>query len=559
MELRYVDPKTLHENPNNPRQIKADPAYDEQLAVNIANIGLIQPPRVIQREDGELQINAGHRRVRACIANGDASIPVLVCESDDQNDNMRSFAENIVRTNMNTVDIWRTIQALTTDGWSEDAVATALTLPARTVRRLKLCGSIHPAILDQMAKGDEPSTSYLKTIASAPLEDQVQAWKKLKPKKGSTADWWNLAKALEKRRLYARDASFGPDLAESYGIVWEEDLFAEGDSDHRYTTDVQAYLGAQHEWLTKTLPKSGTIVQCDDYGRVKLPPKAQEIYGKPSKGDKVAMWVDERTGAVRSTHYRLPTNRQSHKPAKGDASSPTSTTTPVTSRPPVTKDGIAMIGDFRTEALHSALIESQIDDQTLIGLLVLALAGKNVDVRTGLGVGHGARELIASQIAPDGVLVTDTDTIRNAAREMLRYTLSLREKGYNANSGDNAVIAGQAITADAHLPNMGTPEFLGCLSKAETEQVAADNGVTPKATGKATRAALLEQLDGQRYVYPRARFALSDEEIAEHRAAQTRYRDYAERTAQPDDDAEGNDPDAGFHDDSPAESAADAA
>ena len=42
-----------------------------------------------------------------------------------------------------------------------------------------------------------------------------------------------------------------------------------------------------------------------------------------------------------------------------------------------------MIGDFRTDALHQALRESRIEDSTLLGLLVLALAGKNVSVHSG--------------------------------------------------------------------------------------------------------------------------------------------------------------------------------
>lgn len=48
-------------------------------------------------------------------------------------------------------------------------------------------------------------------------------------------------------RQYARDASFGDDLAASYGIEWSEDLFAPTNEDNRYTTNVEGFLGAQHE------------------------------------------------------------------------------------------------------------------------------------------------------------------------------------------------------------------------------------------------------------------------------------------------------------------------
>ena len=61
--------------------------------------------------------------------------------------------------------------------------------------------------------------------------------------------------------MYARDASFGDDLAQAYGIAWVEDLFAPADQDSRYTTDVEAFLGAQQEWMTQNLAKKGVIAE----------------------------------------------------------------------------------------------------------------------------------------------------------------------------------------------------------------------------------------------------------------------------------------------------------
>ena len=64
--------------------------------------------------------------------------------------------------------------------------------------------------------------------------------------------------------MYARDASFGDDLAQAYGILWQEDLFAPADEDSRYTTDVEAFLGAQHEWMASHLPKRGAIIEVNE-------------------------------------------------------------------------------------------------------------------------------------------------------------------------------------------------------------------------------------------------------------------------------------------------------
>jgi hypothetical protein len=113
--------------------------------------------------------------------------------------------------------------------------------------------------------------------------------------------------------MYARDASFGEDLAQN-GILWQEDLFAPADEDSRYTTDVEAYLGAQHEWMAGHLPKRGAIVEVNQYGQPKLPPKADRVYGKPGKSDHTAIVSRSRwQGAVRLLPCAdAETNRRGH-------------------------------------------------------------------------------------------------------------------------------------------------------------------------------------------------------------------------------------------------------
>src|ERR1700752_839538 len=150
MELRYVDPRILKENPDNPRNVKPDQAYEDQLSANIKAVGLAQPP-IVREINNDLVIRWGDRRRRASISAGLDVIPVLVIDDDAKIDRMRAFAENLIRQGYATVDIYRAMQALAIDGWTDDAIATALNLPPRTVKRLKLCGNILPAILDHTA------------------------------------------------------------------------------------------------------------------------------------------------------------------------------------------------------------------------------------------------------------------------------------------------------------------------------------------------------------------------------------------------------------------------
>ena len=291
MFLKTVDPRTLKVNPNNPRRMAAGEQPDAQMVANIKAVGILQPPVV--REDGDdLEIRYGHRRVAAAILLDIPAILVLVSNVEDGSDALRAMSENVVRAQMGPVDQWRAIEALVSAEWTEEAIATALALPVRTLRKLRLLAQLLPAMLDQMALGDMPDEGNLRTIAAASSEEQAAVWKKHKPKKGQRAVWWDVARALSKRTLPASMAKFGADLAQAYGIVWTDDLFAEADKDGRTTSQVDAFLGAQGEWLANNLPKGGSLAELDQYGHVKLPPRARQRYDKARKGDLIACYVD---------------------------------------------------------------------------------------------------------------------------------------------------------------------------------------------------------------------------------------------------------------------------
>ncbi|GBQ19124.1 hypothetical protein AA700_1329 [Acidiphilium acidophilum DSM 700] len=66
-------------------------------------------------------------------------------------------------------------------------------------------------------------------------------------------------------------------------------------------------------------------------------------------------------------------------------------------------------------------------------------------------------------------------------------------------------LTGHQIGADLFLPSMATQEFLSCLSKPEIETVAAANGIMPRPTGKATRAAVVDRFKTERFVLSRSK------------------------------------------------------
>lgn len=357
-------------------------------------------------------------------------------------------------------------------------------------------------MLDRMAQGDMPREAELRTIAGADTDEQSSVWKANKPKRDEQTAWQSIAAALTKRKLRASAAKFGPDEAAAFGIVWTEDLFAPADEDSRMTTQVDAFMEAQAAWLEANLPANGTIITADCWGRPNLPKGASQRYGKAGENDLLGHYIDERTGQVGTALYALPEGRTLSESGDGSASQPPAPK----ARADVTAKGTAMIGDYRTDALHQALRERPIDDQQLIGLLVLALGAKNVEVRSGVTdwVSGNQRPRIAERLTEDGVLTTDPDTLRQAARDMLVQVLSCRED--HSASGMGARHAGAAIAADEYLPGMATDEFLPCLSKGALERAALANGLEPGPRAKDTRAAIASRFKDTTWVYTAARF-----------------------------------------------------
>lgn len=519
MQIMKVDPRALKENPDRMRQTKSSPQADALMLATIKAVGIVQPPVVAPEKDGGngYIIDAGHRRVRLAIAAGLEEIEILVADAANDNGAMRSMVENSVREALNPVDQWRGIERLVALGWTEEAIAVALALPVRQIRKLRLLANVLPTMLEQMALGDMPSEQQLRIIAAAGQVEQKEVWKAHKPKKGDTAPWWQIAIALTKKRMYARDASFGDDLAQAYGIEWMEDLFTPADQDGRYTTNIEGFLGAQREWMTGNLPKRGAIVEVNSWGQPELPKRAAQVYGKPSKFDHTALYLD-RDGKVQTVHYRLP---EAAKPKGGSAEGTAEggddagafTTQKV--RPDVTQKGHDMIGDFRTDALHDALGRAPIEDDMLMALLVLAFAAQNVRVDSGAdGTFYGGKRFSRHAVSlfdEYGRLAFNQDTLRIAVRSVLIDVLSCR-RGMS-NSGTVSRIAGVAIGADEYLPNMGSEDFLLCLSRQALEASCAEASVQPRQKVRETRAALVEHFQNERFVHTSARFAPPADEL----------------------------------------------
>jgi ParB family chromosome partitioning protein len=273
----------------------------------------------------------------------------------------------------------------------------------------------------------------------------------------------------------------------------------------------------------------------NEYDRPQLPKKAEHGYGKPGKNDLIGHYLDPYSGDVKTLAYRLPDTRKAAKPGNSPMTARDPDMPAPKIRPDVTQKGLAIIGDFRTDALHQALREAPIDSETLLALLVLALAGDNVDIRAPSdGYSRGARREIAAALIAGCTLTADTLAIAKSARAMLAEILSCRENA--SNSGIAAVLAGAAIGADDYLPNFATEEFLPCLSRSQVEQAATDAGLPVRPKLKDTRAALLDQFRDTRFIPPLARFAPGEGDVQQVAARGSIEGDLSELTGHADND-----------------------
>jgi hypothetical protein len=128
--------------------------------------------------------------------------------------------------------------------------------------------------------------------------------------------------------------------------------------------------------------------------------------------------------------------------------------------------------------------------------------------------------------------------------------LSCREN--RSASGIVARIAGEAIGADEFLPNMGTDNFLSCLSRAALEASLKGTPILPRNRVKDTRAALVEHFVEGRFVHPAALFAPNLEAMTQwvkKHSAPEAGEAFDDGTAENLDKLDGDQPAATAHDD----------
>ena len=165
----------IDDNPWQPRQ---DYEGIDELAADIQRNGLLQIPAGRRIAEGRVQLQYGHRRLRAVRSLGWPTMPVDLQPVVSDNDMaVRAWVENHNRQDFTALDQARYFKRLQDDGWTQQAIADKLGLARPTisnaVRLLKLPEHLQAEVA---AKGlSARQAEALLSLVDLPIEITTKA------------------------------------------------------------------------------------------------------------------------------------------------------------------------------------------------------------------------------------------------------------------------------------------------------------------------------------------------------------------------------------------------
>lgn len=163
----------IDRNPYQPRR-RFDPAEMAELANSIKAQGLLQPISVRPVEGGRYQVIAGERRLRATRDLGQATIRAIVREVDDRQLLELSLVENLLRTDLNDIEVAEGLRELqnryayTTTQLAE-VIGKSRPAVSNTLRLLEL-----PETVQDLVRDGRLTAGHARAVLSFPI-DQHEA------------------------------------------------------------------------------------------------------------------------------------------------------------------------------------------------------------------------------------------------------------------------------------------------------------------------------------------------------------------------------------------------
>lgn len=169
-----ISPNSIEVNPHQPRAYFA-PGDLEDLVASIKEHGILQPLVVTDRGDGEYELIAGERRLRASKQLGLKTVPVIIRNATDQQKLELALIENIQRQDLNAIEEARAYQSLIelfslTQEQAALRVGKSRSNVANTLRLLELDPDVQQALME-----GKISRSHARTLLSEPDEGRRRA------------------------------------------------------------------------------------------------------------------------------------------------------------------------------------------------------------------------------------------------------------------------------------------------------------------------------------------------------------------------------------------------
>ena len=201
-ERRLLEVETVHIHPGRyqPRT-RMDEASISELADSIREQGLLSPILVRSLEDGDYEVLAGERRLRAAKLAGLEKVPVLLQNVDDEHALVIGLIENIQRENLNPIEEAIAYKRLLTEfNLKQDEVAERVsksrTAVTNSMRLLKLDERVQQMVIDDMI-----STGHARALLG--IDDQEKQYttaQKIFDEKLSVRETEKLVKKIQENK-----------------------------------------------------------------------------------------------------------------------------------------------------------------------------------------------------------------------------------------------------------------------------------------------------------------------------------------------------------------------
>ena len=106
-KVLFLPVEDISPNPDQPRRVFSQPELEE-LAASIRALGVLQP-LTVRRREGQWELVAGERRLRAAKLAGLSQVPCLSVQVDSQSSSLLALVENVQRRDL---DFWEEALAL---------------------------------------------------------------------------------------------------------------------------------------------------------------------------------------------------------------------------------------------------------------------------------------------------------------------------------------------------------------------------------------------------------------------------------------------------------------